>query len=288
MEWVPHGFVTAPPGARAPRHDTVGRVPDPTNPTLVEVELRSFLLAGLPTPHSIRLLARVPEPGRYHLDMVAETATGRPAACRPGGGEIHRGRFHPCIYLPGRFRPCGRAPPRNRVRKNEPRIVAPGGRAGDESRGPQRGASSPLLANVYLHYVLDLWVQQWRRRRARGDMIITRFADDFIVGFEHRSDAEQFLDDLRERLAKFALELHADKTRLLEFGRHADRNRRARGLGRPETFDFLGFTHTCARTQEGRFMLKRTTITKRMRTKLREVKAELMRRRHRPIPEQGR
>ncbi|MFH1918909.1 MAG: hypothetical protein ABIP48_03340 [Planctomycetota bacterium] len=111
---------------------------------------------------------------------------------------------------------------------------------------------------------------------------------DFLVGFEHRSDAERFLNELRERLPMFALELHAEKTRLLEFGRLAARNRQARGLGRPETFDFLVFTHMCAKTRSGRFMLKRTTISKRMRTKLREVKTELMRRRHRSIPEQGR
>ena len=157
-----------------------------------------------------------------------------------------------------------------------------------EEGTPQGATVSPLLGNVYLHYVFDLWAQQWRRRRACGDMIIVRFADDIIVGFEHRSDAEQFLDELRERLATFALELHADKTRLLEFGRFAARKRRARGLGRPETFDFLGFAHMCATTRNGRFMLKRTTIAKRMRAKLREVKTELMRRRHRSIPEQGR
>ena len=156
-----------------------------------------------------------------------------------------------------------------------------------EDGTPQGATISPLLANVYLHYVFDLWAQQWRRRRAHGDMIIVRFADDIVLGFEHRADAERFLDELRERFAKFALELHADKTRLLEFGRLASRSRQARGLSRPDTFDFLGFTHMCARTRSGRFMLKRTTISKRMRTKLREVKTELMRRRHRPIPEQG-
>ena len=157
-----------------------------------------------------------------------------------------------------------------------------------EEGTPQGSTASPLLANVYLHYVFDLWAQQWRRRRAHGDMIIVRFADDFIVGFEHRSDAEQFLNELRERLSKFALELHAEKTCLLEFGRFAARNRQARGLGRPETFDFLGFTHMCAKTRNGWFMLKRKTIAKRMRAKLRAVKTELMRRRHQSIPEQGR
>jgi RNA-directed DNA polymerase len=142
--------------------------------------------------------------------------------------------------------------------------------------------------NVYLHYVLDLWAEQWRGRHAHGDVVIVRWADDFIVGFEHRDDAERFLAHLRERFAQFALELNDEKTRLIEFGRHAARDRQAHGLGRPETFDFLGFTHICGKTRKGRFMLKRKTIAKRMAVKLREVKADLMRRRHLPIPEQGR
>jgi RNA-directed DNA polymerase len=145
-----------------------------------------------------------------------------------------------------------------------------------------------LLANVYLHYVFDRWAQQWRRRHARGDMVVCRFADDFVVGFEHLGDAKQFLADLRERLAKFNLELHPDKTRLIEFGRFAASNRAARGLGKPETFDFLGFTHICGKTRRGRFWLRRITIAKRMRAKLKQVKDQLMRRRHLPIPEQGR
>ncbi len=153
---------------------------------------------------------------------------------------------------------------------------------------PQGASASPLLANVYLHYVFDLWADWWRRRHARGDVIIVRFADDYIVGFEHQRDAQQFLSDLRERLAKFCLELAPEKTRLIEFGQHAVQRRRARGLGRPESFEFLGFTHTCAKTKSGRFMLKRITISKRMRAKLREVNDELKRRRHQPIPEQGR
>ena len=153
---------------------------------------------------------------------------------------------------------------------------------------PQGASASPLLANVYLHYVLDLWAHQWRRRHAHGDVVIVRYADDFVVGFEHERDARRFLADLRERLAKFKLELAEDKTRLIEFGRHAARRRQARGLGRPETFDFLGFTHTCAKTRNGRFMLKRITIAKRMRAKLRGLKDELKRRRHQPIPDQGR
>jgi hypothetical protein len=145
-----------------------------------------------------------------------------------------------------------------------------------------------LLANVYLHYVIDLWAQQWRRRHAHGDVVIVRYCDDFVVGFEHERDARQFLSDLRERLAKFNLELAADKTRLIEFGRHAARRRAARGLGRPETFAFLGFVHACAKNSKGRFMLKRITIAKRMRAKLRQLKTQLMRRRHLPIPVQGR
>ena len=141
---------------------------------------------------------------------------------------------------------------------------------------------------MYLHYVFDRWVRQWRRRHARGDMIVTRFADDFVVGFQHLGDAQRFLDDLRERLAKFNLELHPDKTRLIEFGRFAAGRRKERGLGKPETFDFLGLTHICGKTRDGRFWLRRVTIKKRMRAKLKQVKAELRRRRHWPIPEQGR
>jgi RNA-directed DNA polymerase len=152
---------------------------------------------------------------------------------------------------------------------------------------PQGASASPLLANVYLHYVFDLWADRWRRQHAHGDVIIVRFADDYIVGFEHERDAQQFLADLRDRLAMFCLELAPEKTRLIEFGRYAAQRRQARGLGRPETFDFLGFTHACAKNGIGRFMLKRVTIAKRMQAKLREVKEELRRRRHLPIPEQA-
>ena len=156
-------------------------------------------------------------------------------------------------------------------------------------QGTAQGASvSPLLANVYLHYVFDLWAKQWRRRNARGDVILTRFADDYMAGFEHRDDAERFLHDLRERFAKFGLELHPEKTRLIEFGRFAAERRARRGLGKPETFEFLGFTHICTKSSAGRFMLKRVTSKKRMAAKLSEIKTELMRRRHLPIPEQGR
>jgi group II intron reverse transcriptase/maturase len=153
---------------------------------------------------------------------------------------------------------------------------------------PQGASASPLLANVYLHYALDLWVEWWRRHRARGDVIIVRFADDFICGFQHHRDAERFLADLRQRMAGFGLELHPDKTRLIEFGRFAAANRAARGLGKPETFGFLGFTHVCGRTRGGWFQVKRVTIAKRVRAKLAEVKDQLRSRMHLPIPEQGR
>jgi group II intron reverse transcriptase/maturase len=167
-------------------------------------------------------------------------------------------------------------------------VVEDGQWTATEQGSPQGASISPLLANVYLHYVLDLWVGWWRRRRARGDVIIVRWADDFIVGFEHEQDAQRFLAELHQRLARFGLELHPDKTRLIEFGRFAAGRRRTRGLGKPETFDFLGLTHICARTATGRFWLRRITISKRMRAKLREVNDQLKRRRHEPIPEQGR
>jgi len=154
---------------------------------------------------------------------------------------------------------------------------------------PQGASVSPLLANVYAHYVLDLWAHQWRTRHARGDVIVVRWADDFVVGFEHRQDAEWFWADLRDRLATFGLELNAEKTRLIEFGRHAARDRAARGLGKPETFQFLGFTHICAKTRKtGRFKLRRITDSKRVRAKLLAVKSEMARRMHQPVPEQGR
>lgn len=151
----------------------------------------------------------------------------------------------------------------------------------------QGGSISPLLANVYLHYVFDLWVHRWRRREARGEMVTVRFADDFIVGFEHQADAERFLNELKQRFARFGLELHPEKTRLIEFGRFAAENRRRRGQGKPETFDFLGFTHICATTRIGRFTVLRQTMRKRWQAKLVEVKADLWRRMHDPIPEQG-
>jgi group II intron reverse transcriptase/maturase len=153
---------------------------------------------------------------------------------------------------------------------------------------PQGASASPLLANVYLHHVFDLWVRWWRNRFARGDMIVVRFADDVIAGFEFEDDARRFLADLRDRFARFGLELHPDKTRLIEFGRFAARNRSRRGAGRPETFSFLGFTHICARSQRGRFWVRRVTDKKRTAAKLREINVEARRRRHLPIPVQGR
>jgi group II intron reverse transcriptase/maturase len=167
-------------------------------------------------------------------------------------------------------------------------VIEEGSWTAFEEGVPQGASASPLLANVYLHYVFDLWAHQWRRRHAHGDVVIVRFADDFVVGFEHRDDAERFWADLRERLAEFSLELNAEKTRLIEFGRFAGGDRVRRGLGRPETFQFLGFTHACAKTKKGRFKLKRMTDPKRLQAKLRSVKAETMRRRHQPIPQQGR
>jgi len=167
-------------------------------------------------------------------------------------------------------------------------VIEDGTWAETDRGSPQGASASPLLANVYLHYVLDLWADWWRKHHAHGDVIIVRWADDFIVGFEHRMDAEKFLAGLRERFAKFGLELHPDKTRLIEFGRFAATSRARRGLGKPETFDFLGFTHICAKSKNGKFWLKRITISKRMRAKLKAVKDQLRQRMHEPIPEQGR
>src|SRR6516164_4528036 len=148
---------------------------------------------------------------------------------------------------------------------------------------------SPLLANIYLHYVYDLWVQHWRQRSAKGDVIVVRYADDTIVGFEHWHEAEQFLADLKMRLARFGLTLHPDKTRLIEFGRFAIANRRARGLGNPESFDFLGFTHYCANRRDGGgFVLGRKPVRTRMRAKLREIKGHLQAMQHDGIERQGR
>ncbi len=148
--------------------------------------------------------------------------------------------------------------------------------------------ASPLLANVFLHYVFDLWVQQWRTKSATGDVLVVRYADDFVMGFQHLHEAERFLRELGERFDKFGLALHPDKTRLIEFGRFAAANRRKRGERKPETFSFLGFTHICGQIRGNKgFIVKRETATKRLRAKLTEVKSELALRRHEPIPQQG-
>jgi RNA-directed DNA polymerase len=157
-----------------------------------------------------------------------------------------------------------------------------------EKGTPQGAVASPLLANVYLHYVFDLWAQQWRRREATGNVIVVRYADDIVAGFEHEADARRFWDAMRTRFEQFALELHEEKTRLLEFGRHAAVRRQRRGLGKPETFTFLGFTFICGKSRRGAFQLQRRTRRDRMRATLREIKVQLRSRMHHAIPEQGR
>jgi RNA-directed DNA polymerase len=155
-------------------------------------------------------------------------------------------------------------------------------------RGTGQGSViSPLLANIYLHYAFDLWANRWRQREATGDMIILRYADDTVVGFEHEADARRFLDMMRTRLEEFALTLHPEKTRLIEFGRHAAADREQRGLGKPETFNFLGFTFICSKSRKGRFLIIRKTRRDRMMAKLLELKEEMQRRMHWPISEQG-
>ena len=156
-----------------------------------------------------------------------------------------------------------------------------------ETGTPQGAVVSPLLANVYLHYVFDLWVRQWRHHHTRGNMIVVRYADDSVVGFERRDEAERFLSEMRMRMAQFGLSVHPHKTRLIEFGRHAARRRSQRGLGKPETFNFLGFTHICGRTRRGAFALQRMTRRDRMRVALRRIKEQLNRTRHQAIPQQG-
>jgi group II intron reverse transcriptase/maturase len=151
----------------------------------------------------------------------------------------------------------------------------------------QGSVISPLLANVYLHYAFDLWAERWRRREATGDMIIVRYADDIVVGFEHEADARRFLEAMRERLQEFALSIHPEKTRLIEFGRFAAANRERRGLGKPETFNFLGFTFICGKSRRGKFLIKRKTRRDRMQAKLQEVKKVLRQLMHQPIPKQG-
>lgn len=151
----------------------------------------------------------------------------------------------------------------------------------------QGSVISPLLANVYLHYVFDLWAEQWREREATGDMIIVRYADDLVVGFEHETEARRFLDAMRIRFEKFALSLHPEKTRIIEFGPHAAADRAGRGLGKPETFNFLGFTHICGKSRAGKFQVKRKSRRDRVRAKLKDIKVKLRRRMHQPVPEVG-
>jgi group II intron reverse transcriptase/maturase len=157
-----------------------------------------------------------------------------------------------------------------------------------EERGTGQGSViSPLLANVYLHYVFDLWAERWRQREATGDMIMVRYADDIVVGFQHEGEARRFRDAMRERLRTFSLSLHPEKTRLIEFGRFAAQNRERRGLGKPETFKFLGFVHICGKSLRGDFQIRRKSRRDRMSAKLREIKDALRQRLHVPIPEVG-
>jgi len=166
-------------------------------------------------------------------------------------------------------------------------VLADGTKQAVEAGTPQGGSISPLLANIYLHYSFDQWAHQWRKREAHGDVIIVRYADDSVMGFEHRKDAEAFRKALEERLRKFKLEMHPEKTRLLEFGRYAAERRFRRGEPRPETFKFLGFVHICGTSLEGRYVVRRRTIAERMRSKLQQVKEQLRRWMHKRPSEQG-
>jgi len=166
-------------------------------------------------------------------------------------------------------------------------VMEEGKRTRQEEGTPQGGSISPLLANIYLHYVFDLWADQWRKTQAHGDMIIVRYADDFVVGFQHESDARRFHEELRERFRKFNLELHAEKTRVIEFGRFAAERRERRGQGKPETFNFLGFTHACDKTRQGKFIVLRQTMATRVRAKLNNLKQELRKRMHHKVAEVG-
>src|ERR1039458_5110925 len=166
--------------------------------------------------------------------------------------------------------------------------VMEGGQWSETEMGtPQGAVISPLLANIYLHYVFDLWVNAWRKKNAYGDVIVVRYADDSVLGFQHQAEADRFLSDFRERLEKFGLELHPDKTRRIEFGPFAQLYRKRRGEGKPETFDFLGFTHISGKDRNGNYTVKRKTISKRLRGKLRELKQQLRERRHDPMVQTG-
>jgi group II intron reverse transcriptase/maturase len=166
-------------------------------------------------------------------------------------------------------------------------VLEDGKRIWAQKGTPQGGSISPLLANIYLHYVFDLWAHAWRQKRASGEVYVIRYADDIIMGFQRKVDAERFLEELRERFRRFNLELHPDKTRLLEFGRFAAKDRKERGQGKPETFDFLGFTHMCSLTRKGKFAVRRKTMRKKMRAKLQKIKEVLKRRMHEPIHKVG-
>jgi group II intron reverse transcriptase/maturase len=166
-------------------------------------------------------------------------------------------------------------------------VMEEGRRTTQEQGTPQGGSISPLLANLYLHHVFDLWADHWRKTQATGDVVIVRYADDFVVGFQHESDAVRFLEQLRERFRKFDLELHAQKTRVIEFGRFAAERRDRRGQGKPDTFNFLGFTHACGQTLKGKFVVLRHTMAARVRAKLQDLKQELRRRMHQAVAQTG-
>lgn len=166
-------------------------------------------------------------------------------------------------------------------------VIEDGKRTKAERGTPQGAVISPLLANIYLHYVFDTWAHHWRKHHASGNVITVRYADDSVIGFQHEEEAKVFLEAMKERLAKFGLALHPQKTRLIEFGRHAEQQRKKRGLGRPETFDFLGFTHCCAKTRQGGFKILRLTINKRLRATLAAIREKLKQKRHEPIGQVG-
>jgi len=259
------------------RLQTAACLPDALAPTEVSTAQAKQEGAGLLAAHHSPAAAPIRPPGVEGRLLVIKDDTSRVT------GDCHaRIRRSRRLQRP--------RPPGSLVRLIREWLkagVIENGAWSETREGTAQGASvSPLLANVYLDYVFDLWADRWRRQ-ARGDLIIVRFADDDIVGFQHQDEAERFLAEFRDRLAQFGLEPAAEKTRLIELGRFAAERRQKRGLGKPETFAFLGFTHICGETSNGRFQLQRITEAKRLRAKLREVKTELMRRRHLPIPEQG-
>ncbi len=219
------------------------------------------------------------EPGKSDRPVVPEKSpnkAGQPAAEGMEGRGLAKGN------------PPQQNASRTPGRNDAPSALEDGKRTRMEEGTPQGGSASPLLANIYLHYVFDLWAQAWRRKRTQGDMIVVRFADDVVVGFQWESDARRFWGELTERFRKFALELHPDKTRLVESGPLAAGNRKKRGEGKPETFNFLGFTHICGRKRSnGMLTVLRQTVRKRLQAKLNEVRIELQRRMHAPIPEAG-